>query len=520
MPSRSTAELHGNLSQFTDDRLFRYLVDSVQDYAIFFLDLGGHVASWNPGAQHLKQYTSTEIIGKHFSIFYPAADRNRKKPEMELAVATRTGRFEDEGWRLRKDGSRFWANVIITRINDEHGNHLAFGKITRDLTDRRQAEQRYRLLVESVEDYAIYSLDPTGNITSWNSGVERIKGYKAEEVIGKHFSIFYTPADASAGVPLRALEIAAREGHYESEGWRIRKDGSKFWSSVVLSAIHDEEGNLVGFSKVTRDITHRKQLIDQLNQHTRELEIQVAERERANAELEAFSYSVSHDLRAPLRAIGGFSEALKEDCVQRLNETGIGYVNEIIAASVRMNKLVEDLLEYSRLGRAELLPRPVKVLGAVNQALQQLDEPGGKRVIIEIAPSDSVLAHEATLVQVISNLISNALKFHIKNVEPKVQISSIVQPDGSLRLSVRDQGIGIARHHQERIFEVFERLHDRETYPGTGIGLAIVKRGVERMGGRYGLDSDLDKGSTFWIELPIHESKDDLNGKNTSLDRR
>lgn len=519
MALRSTAELKG-ISHFTDDKLFRYLIDSVRDYAIFLLDLGGHVTSWNPGAQHLKQYTSADIIGKHFSIFYPAADRQRGKPQMELAVATKTGRFEDEGWRLRKDGSRFWANVIITRINDEHGNHLGFGKITRDLTERHQAEQRYRLLVESVEDYAIYSLDPTGNITSWNSGVERIKGYKAEEVIGKHFSIFYTPTDTSAGVPRRALEIAAREGHYESEGWRVRKDGSTFWSSVVLSAIHDEEGNLVGFSKVTRDITDRKQLMDQLRQHMQDLEIQVAERDRANTELEAFGYSVSHDLRAPLRAIGGFSEALKEDYIQKLDDTGISYVNEIIAASVRMNKLVEDLLEYSRLGRIELLRGRIEVLQAVNKALQQLDQLCSKTVTVEIAPSHSVLAHEATLVQVISNLISNGLKFHVKNVEPKLRIWSMVQPDRSLRLSIRDEGIGIAKHHQERIFQVFERLHDREAYPGTGIGLAIVKRGMERMGGSYGLESDLGSGSTFWIELPFYENRDDLDGKDNSFDRR
>lgn len=518
MASRTTAEFRPNLSQLPSEKLFRYLIESVWDYAIFLLDLEGRVSSWNPGAQRLKQYTSPEIIGKHLSIFYPAADRDLGKPEMELAVAARTGRFEDEGWRLRKDGSRFWANVIITRINDEHGKHIGFGKITRDLTERRQAEHRYRLLVESVEDYAIYSLDPAGNITSWNIGVERIKGYKADEVIGKHFSVFYTPEDASAGVPQKAMEIAAREGHYESEGWRVRKDGSKFWSSVVLSAIHDEGGSLVGFSKVTRDITDRKQLIDQLNQHAQDLEIQVAERERANTELEAFSYSVSHDLRAPLRAIGGFSEALKEDYIQKLDETGTGYVNEIIAASARMNKLVEDLLDYSRLGRAELPRGPVDVLEAVNKALQQLDEPCGKRISAEIGPSHSVLAHEATVVQVISNLLSNALKFRVKGTEPRVNVWSAIQPDGSLRLSVHDQGIGIAKHHQERIFQVFERLHDREAYPGTGIGLAIVKRGIERMGGCYGLESDLGKGSTFWVELPMHESKDDIDGKDNSLD--
>ena len=510
MASRSSAEFRPNLSQRPSEKLFRFLIDSVWDYAIFLLDLEGRVSSWNPGAQRLKQYTSAEIIGKHFSVFYPAADRDRGKPEMELAIATRTGRFEDETWRVRKDGSRFWASVIIARINDEHGNHLGFGKITRDVTERRQAEQHYRLLVESVEDYAIYSLDPAGNITSWNIGIERIKGYKADEIIGKHFSIFYTPQDASAGVPQKAMEIAAREGHYESEGWRVRKDGSKFWSSVVLSAIHDQEGNLVGFSKVTRDITDRKQLIDQLNQHTRDLEIQVEERERANSELEAFSYSVSHDLRAPLRAIGGFSEALKEDYIQKLDETGIGYVNEIIAASARMNKLVEDLLDYSRLGRAELPRRPIGLLDAVNKALQQLDKPSFKRVAVEIAPSHSVLAHEPTLVQVICNLVSNALKFHVKNTEPKVTIWSSIQPDNWLRLSVRDEGIGIAKHHQERIFQVFERLHDREAYPGTGIGLAIVKRGIARMDGRYGLESHVGEGSTFWIELPLYDRNNDL----------
>ena len=518
MASRTTAEFRPNLSQLPSEKLFHYLIDSVWDYAIFLIDLEGRVSSWNPGAQRLKQYTSSEIIGKHFSIFYPPADRDRGKPAMELAVAAKTGRFEEEGWRLRKDGSRFWAHVIITRINDEHGKHLGFGKITRDLSERRLAEQHYRLLVESVEDYAIYSLDPTGNITSWNIGVERIKGYKADEVIGKHFSIFYTPHEASAGVPQRAMEIAAREGHYESEGWRVRKDGSKFWSSVVLSAIHDEEGNLVGFSKVTRDITDRKQLIDQLNQHARDLEIQVAERERVNTELEAFSYSVSHDLRAPLRAIGGFSEALKEDYIQKLDETGIGYVNEIIAASARMNKLVEDLLDYSRLGRAELPRGPVEVAEAVNKALQQLDEPCGKRITVEISPSHSMLAHEPTLVQVIGNLVSNGLKFHVKNTEPRVTIWSTIQPDNWLRLSVCDQGIGIAKHHQERIFQVFERLHDREAYPGTGIGLAIVKRGIERMSGRYALESELGKGSTFWIELPFYESKNDLERKDDFID--
>jgi len=506
-PRYSITALRPPESALGSDRVFRYLVESVRDYAIFLLDPKGHVATWNPGAERIKQYTAGEIIGKHFSIFYPTADRDNGKPEMELTVATQTGRFEDEGWRLRKDGTRFWANVIIIRVNDEDGNQIGFGKITRDLTDRRLAEQRLRLLIESVEDYAIYSLDTNGNITSWNLGAERIKGYTANEIIGRHFSQFYTREDVAAGLPEHALEIASREGHYEREGWRVRKDGSKFWSNVVVTAIRDDEGSLVGFSKVTRDITDRKNLIDQLNQHARELELQIAEREQTNLELEAFSYSVSHDLRAPLRAIGGFSDALKEDYAEKLDQTGIGYVNEIIAAAGRMNQLVQDLLDYSRLGRAALGLQTVNVSQAVAKSLQQLGEDPAS-IAIEIDTRYAVLAHEATLVQVISNLISNAIKFHEKNAEPQVRIWGAVQPGGNtMRLSVRDNGIGIAAQHHERIFQVFERLHDRESFPGTGIGLAIVKRAIHRMDGAYGLESAVGQGSTFWIELPLYGRK-------------
>jgi PAS domain S-box-containing protein len=508
MASRSsTAALHRSDIALGSDRVFRYLIDSVRDYAIFLLDLKGHVATWNPGAQRIKQYVADEIIGKHFSIFYPTADRESGKPEMELAVATQTGRFEDEGWRLRKDGTRFWANVIIIRVDDEGGNQIGFGKITRDLSERRLAEQRDRLLIESVEDYAIYSLDTYGNVTSWNLGAQRIKGYNADEIMGQHFSRFYTPEDAAAGLPAQTLQIAEREGHYEREGWRVRKDGSKFWSNVLVTAIRDDEGSLIGFSKVTRDITDRKKLIDQLNEHARELELRIAEREQTNAELEAFSYSVSHDLRAPLRAIGGFSEALKEDYADKLDEMAMGYVNDIVAAATRMNQLVQDLLDYSRLGRAELGLQPVNVSQAVGRALQHLREDPA-RIDINLETGSLVLVHEATLVQVISNLLSNALKFHTKKAEPQVRIWSAVQPGGKrLRLSVRDNGIGIAPHHHERIFQVFERLHDRESYPGTGIGLAIVKRAIQRMGGTYGLESAAGEGSTFWIELPLHVRK-------------
>ncbi len=205
--------------------VFRLLVDTVADYAIFLLDPNGFITSWNAGAERLKQYKPGEIIGKHFSIFYTAHDLAIDKPAHELRVAGETGRFEDEGWRLRKDGSRFWANVVITRIRDEHGNFIGFGKITRDLTERREGELRFRLLVESVVDYGIFSMDPGGHITSWNVGAQRIKGYTAEEISGKHFSLFYTEEDRRRGLPEYVLRTATEQGHFEGEGWRVRKDG-------------------------------------------------------------------------------------------------------------------------------------------------------------------------------------------------------------------------------------------------------------------------------------------------------
>jgi PAS domain S-box-containing protein len=502
MPSTIPSTKPRQIRNLQHDDIFRALVESVREYAIFVLDPTGVVATWNPGAERLKQYTADEIIGRHFSIFYPEIDKRNGKPEMELRVASQVGRFEDEGWRLRKDGSRFWANVIITAIRNDKGELVGFGKVTRDLTERRAAEQRYRFLVEGVTDYAIYSLDRHGHVTSWNSGAQRIKGYTADEIMGRHFSTFYTPEDAEAHMPQRVLETAEREGHFEGEGWRVRKDGSRFWSSVVVTAIRDEEGTLTGFSKVTRDITDRKKLLDDLRKHAHELEVQIAERERTNAELEAFSYSVSHDLRAPLRAIEGFASALDEDYGTQLDETAKDYLHQIRGAAVRMNRLVQDLLDYGRLNRTELVPQPVDVKAAIERVVQDV-KVGGSVVIVEIDTTTKVLAHEPTLIQIFTNLVTNALKFQKPGATPTVVIRGEDAQNGFIRVSVTDNGIGIAPQHRERIFKVFERLHGMDEFPGTGIGLAIVKRGVERMGGRVGVDSVPGEGSTFWVELPV-----------------
>jgi PAS domain S-box-containing protein len=462
--------------------IFRLLVESVGDYAIFLLDPGGHVSSWNLGAERIKGYQPHEIIGKHFSIFYTPADLAKDKPALELRVASEVGRFEDEGWRVRKDGSRFWANVVITRLVDEEGLLIGFGKITRDLTERRNAELRYRWLVEGVLDYAIYSMSPQGQVTSWNAGAERMKGYKPDEIVGKHFSTFYTEEDRQAGVPERVLRMAEAAGHFESEGWRVRKDGSRFWASIVVTPLRDDEGNLYGFSKVTRDISDRKALLDELKRHSEELELRVREREQSNAELEAFAYSVSHDLRAPLRAISGFADVLAEEYGSKLNEAGRDYLNEITGAVARMNALVKDLLDYGRVSRVGMPLECVNLRDVVNEASRQLGDDRRGSLLVDIPPEQRVRANSQVLTQVVLNLLSNAFKFHHSDSIPEVRVFSELR-DSSVRLSVRDNGIGIHAQHQDRIWNVFERLHERDSFAGTGIGLAIIKRGVARMEG-------------------------------------
>jgi PAS domain S-box-containing protein len=483
------------------DEVFRLMVESIRDYAIFLLTPAGIIASWNPGAERLKGYRAEEIIGQHFSKFYLPEDLATDKPAYELEVAGAQGSFEDEGWRLRKDGSKFWANVVISRVVDDTGRLIGFGKITRDLTERREAEQQYRRLIEGVSDYAIYSLDANGHVTSWNAGARRLKGYETQEILGQHFSRFYENEDAKKGLPQHVLSTAAREGHFEGEGWRVRKDGTKFWSSVVVTPIRNEEGTLIGFSKITRDVSDRKALLDKIQQHSEELELRIRQQEQTNSELEAFSYSVSHDLRAPLRAIDGFSNIILEEFGENLPEQAKDYLHEVITAAGRMNRLVQDLLDYSRLARIDLEAAPVNVAAAIEDACNQLDAEARSRISLDVDPALQVRAHAAVVRQAVFNLINNALKFTKPSTLPKVEVKAC-RRGKEVRIQVKDEGIGIAPQHRERVFQVFERLHNAEEYPGTGIGLAIVKRGITRMGGSIGLESELGKGSTFEIRLP------------------
>ncbi|MGL4439703.1 MAG: PAS domain S-box protein, partial [Bosea sp. (in: a-proteobacteria)] len=257
----------------TPDGRYRLLVEAVTDYAIYMLDPEGRITSWNPGAQRFKGYAADEIIGQHFSQFYGEEDRRTGLPARALEISAREGKFESEGWRIRKDGSRFWAHVVIDPIRSPDGRLVGYAKITRDLTERKAAEhalrlkeEQFRMLVQSVTDYALYMIDADGHVSSWNQGAERIKQYRADEIIGQHFSRFYTEVDRRKGDPQNALAIARREGRFEKEGWRVRKDGTQFWAHVVIDPIHDEAGAIIGFAKITRDITERRDTQKALDQ--------------------------------------------------------------------------------------------------------------------------------------------------------------------------------------------------------------------------------------------------------------
>ena len=504
------------------------LVQSIKDYAIFMLNPNGIISTWNQGAKQIKGYSADEIIGKHFSIFYTEEDLLNKKPEMELEVALSEGKYEEEGWRKRKDGSTFWANVLITSVYDEGGKHIGFSKITRDLTDRkfleeklRRSEERHRLLVEQVKDYGIFMLDEIGNIVSWNEGAARITGYEANEILGKNFSIFYPEPDIVSKKPEQELLIAAKEGKYEEEGWRLRKNGEQFWVGVVITAIYSD-GNLLGFAKVTRDLTERKKAeveirhsIERYRSLAEEVEQTNNRLLEANKQLEQFASIASHDLKEPLRKIITFTDLILNDRENQLSALSEKNFQKAIESARRMTRMIDDILAFSFLSQQQNF-EIISLQSVLDETIQLLDEPikeKGAIIRSDSLPQLKVIRSQAR--QLFQNLISNSLKFSNKEVPPDITITHEFVPakktNGSLvntgtnyiQLRFEDNGIGFDQKDNEKIFELFKRLHSRDEYSGTGIGLAIVKKIVENHNGFISAEKGKENGAVFNIFLPV-----------------
>ncbi|WP_313803119.1 PAS domain S-box protein [Sphingobium sp.] len=490
---------------------FELLVQNVTDYAIYMLSTNGIVISWNAGARRFKGYEADEIIGEHFSRFYTPEDQAAGIPAIALETAEQEGRFEAEGWRVRKDGSRFWAHVVIDPIREPGGQLIGFAKVTRDLTERRAAEEelrrseeRFRLLVQGVTDYAIYMLDPVGTITSWNPGAERFKGYKTEEILGQNFARFYSEEDRMAGLPSRALETAAREGRFEAEGWRIRKDGSRFWAHVIIDAIREANGELIGFAKITRDLTERRETQIALEE-AREAIFQAQKMEAIGK----LTGGVAHDFNNLLAVIVGSLDLAR----QRLT-TGADvsrYIDNAMTAAERGATLTQRMLAFAR--KQELKLQSVDCVALVRNMADLLKTTLGTGVAIETRfPLHLSAAHAdaAQLELALLNLAVNARDampqgghIIIEGAEATLPKAQRPDLDGGcyVRLSIIDEGEGMDGATLERAREPF--FTTKGIGKGTGLGLSMVHGFAEQCGGLLTIHSELGRGTTVSLWLPV-----------------
>ena len=608
---------------------FRLLVDSVRDYAIFLLDPTGHVATWNTGARVIKGYTADEIVGKHISLFYTPDERH--KPNVLLETAVRDGRVEDEGWRVRKDGTRFWADVVITALRDATGELVGFAKVTRDLTERRaseermrqaeerlattlysigdgvlatdenghvtvinrvaqdltgwsheealgrrveevfniineytrkeavnpvtrvlaegivvglanhtaliardgtecpiadsgapirdargvtrgavlvfrdvteerraeealrQSEARLRLMIESVRDYAIYMLDPDGRVASWNTGAQALKGYTAAEIVGEHFSRFFTPEDVAGGKPVRELEIAAEQGRFEDEAWRVRKDGARFWANVVISAVRDASGRLLGFAKVTRDLTERRR--------TEEERVRLAQAQEAVRLRDEFLSIASHELKTPLTALQLQLQGIL-DRSAGLDERVATKIAKAVRAGTRLGDLIESLLDVSRIatGAIKLEHETFDLVEATREVVDRLRETAARaRCEVTVAADRPVVGRSDRLrfEQLVTNLLSNAFKYAAGGPV----VVWVARPDGHAVIEVRDSGPGLEESDLQRVFDRFER-GSPTSYGGLGLGLYVARQIAEAHGGTITVSNLPAGGARFVVRLP------------------
>jgi PAS domain S-box-containing protein len=510
-----------------DPRVYEQLIQSVVDYAIFRLDPEGRVCSWNPGAVRIKGYAPREILGQHFSVFYTPEDRDAGIPQKALKRAAEEGRFLAEGWRVRKDGSRFWAMVVMDPIRD--GDQiLGFAKITRDMTEHREAtqtalehERRFRLLVQSVTDYAIYMLDPEGHVSNWNPGAERIKGYSSEEIIGEHFSRFYTPEDVEARIPWKALETARREGRFLAEGWRRRKDGSRFWASVLIDSIRDEAGNLIGFAKITRDLTERHEA--QLALERSQQALFQSQKMEAVGQLTG---GIAHDFNNLLTGITGSLELIKARLAQgRINEVD-RYITAAQGAASRASTLTHRLLAFSR--QQLLEPKavdPNRLIAGMEELVRRTVGPSIQIEAVLAAGLWSCYCDPNQLENALLNLCINARDAMPEGGRVTIETANtwVDQKEAKNRdmpvgqyvaICVTDTGCGMSPEVISRAFDPF--FTTKPPGKGTGLGLSMIYGFAKQSGGTVRIYSEVGKGSTFKIYLPRHggppseESIDDL----------
>jgi PAS domain S-box-containing protein len=489
--------------QHVADPRFQLLINAVSDYAIYMLEPTGHIATWNPGARRFKGYEAAEIIGKHFSQFFTEEDRARDLPGHILRTAAEEGRFESEGWRVRKDGTRFWAQVVVDPIRAEDGTLLGFAKITRDVTDRLDAqralfesEQRFRMLVQGVRDYAIYMLDPDGRVSNWNTGAASIKGYSEKEIVGQHFSRFYTEEDRAEGMPQRALETALSEGRYENEAWRVRKDGTRFWAHVVIDPIFDGDGKLTGFAKITRDITEKKRAQEELE----EARAALFQSQKLQA-LGELTGGIAHDFNNLITVIRGSAEMLKRpDLDPQKRER---YLDAIVETSDRAASLTGHLLAFGR--RQALKPEVIDLNVRLDALAELLGRMLGSHIEVKLDLARDLWRVEADPAQLESALLNAAI--NARDAMPEggtITLSTAnCEKAGEVCVAVTDTGEGMEQEVLDRAFEPF--FTTKSVGKGTGLGLSQIHGFAAQTGGRAEIESQPGRGTTVRVYLPSTE---------------
>lgn len=486
-----------------DAMIYKLLVDSVKDYAIFMLNPKGYITTWNTGAEKLKGYSSKEIVNKHFSIFYTQEAKDRKHPDFELKVASKVGRFEEEGWRIKKDGSSFWANVVITAVYNGENELVGFSKVTRDLTEKKnlenklkkaheeliENEERSRLLIEGVKDYAIFLLSKEGIVTTWNEGAKRIKGYSHEEIIGESFLKFYTKEAVDARYPQFELAKALEEGKFEDEGWRVRKDGTKFWVNALITPIYNAQKQHIGFTKITKDLSERVR-----NEGLMKKNLQL---HKVNTDLDNFIYTASHDLKSPISNLEGLVSLMEKRISAKLVDSEKHIVEMMHKSIHKLNDTISNLTEVTRAqknleDKLEVVSIP-EILEDVKDELADAIEDSGLELKEEIEVEDFIFA-KASLRSIVYNLLSNSIKYRSLQRPPVVTIRTFVEKNKNI-LSVKDNGLGLSKKQQEKLFSMFKRFHNH--VEGSGIGLYIVKRTMENYGGKIEVKSKENIGTEF-----------------------
>jgi PAS domain S-box-containing protein len=525
-----------NLRTAGDDAWqLQLLLDSIIDYAIYLIDLDGRVASWNSGAARLIGYAAEEIIGQPFAKLFTPEDQATEFPRRALAAAARAGRFESEGWRVRADGSRFWTLAVIDAVRDRDGKLIAFAKITRDMTERHleqsrllESERRFRHLVQSVVDYAIFRLDKDGLVATWNRGAERITGYSTDEIIGRRFSVFYSEDDRAAGIPERTLTTASSAGRFEAEGWRMRKDGSRFWATAVVDPIRNDNEEIVAFAMVTRDITERVET----QRILRETQEQLALSQRMEA-VGQLSGGIAHDFNNLLMIIMGNLERVRHE-TQGLGESAANLQRSIASAlrgAQRAAALTQRLLAFSR--RQPLNPTLLDLNKYLPGAADFLHRSLGETIEIEVTGAPRLWPVEIDVPQLDTSLVNLAV--NARDAMPNggkltVEASNQtldrdyrrtnpeVAPGQYALICVSDTGHGMTEEVLARAFEPF--FTTKETGQGTGLGLSQVYGFVKQSGGHAKIYSEVGYGTTVKLYFPrasgspddVEDERDDSRG--------